>query len=290
MNLISPQIAMKMMNTNDYKRFVDYSQLFLSTLKKSVKGNGELSDYIYFLPVFSDNSILHKAGIYGKYYFKDLNFTLNEPIVLLWNGPAEYSFSLDGADILRFEKETGKRMVWLDNTLMMNKKYLMEKGNASIYPGKARVGSFFDPYKINSKAIGSDFYNSEALINLPELSPLTLIRLYTAADYLWNPEGYNADLSLWKALVLHYGKETAIELIRFNDLCYGLLYLTMMGETEGLSQKQSRDGEEFIRRINEDWHRISKLLMKQTEFVNQLTDKKNQIISRFSQTRRKRDN
>ena len=46
----------------------------------------------------------------------------------------------------------------------------------------------------------------------------------TAADYMWNTQKYDPDLSLWKVLVSRYGQEAAMNLYHFNES-----YMTLIG-------------------------------------------------------------
>ena len=283
----SPAISLKTMDNQQYKYFIEAQEKFISLLNNSLK-KSHRNNYIYFFPVFSDNTVMQKAGNYGKYYFKDYYFKDNEPEVLLWQGPAEYSFSIDGAELQRFQQETMKKLVWFDNTLMINRVIYSGKSNASIYPGKARLGSFFDPFHVNINLKPDDFYNKECIINLPDFSTISQIRLLTASDFLWNPGTYNPEFSLWKVLVNRFGKYNAIELLRFNDACFKLLFIAMTAEKEGLNPKLSREGEETMRIITEKWELVSKILAKDIPFLNQLTDNKNLIFTKFYQSKRKR--
>lgn len=283
----SPSVSSRMLDIEDYKQFIEINGDFFNTLHKLAKKPSAIS-HIYFLPVFNDNALLHKSGIYGKHYFKDFYLNDNEPEILLWQGPAEYSFSIDGAEMARFQLETMKSLVWFDNTLTISKKSRTGKISTSLYPGKARLSSFFEPFQVDMKLDPNSFYNGECIINLPDFSAISQIRLATAADFLWNNEDYNPDFSIWKVLVNRYGKEGALELIRFNDTCHKLLYISMLAEIEGLSQKLSRDGEDVIQNLNREWESITMLLASDVSLLNQLTDKKNQIITRYYQTIRKR--
>jgi hypothetical protein len=62
----------------------------------------------------------------------------------------------------------------------------------------------------------------------------------------------------------------------------------MTAEKEGLSTKLSREGEETMKVINEKWDVVSKILAKDILFLNQLTDNKNLIFTKFYQSKRKR--
>ncbi len=287
LNLGSPSTIVKLFDADKFNQFIELRNLFFNTLG-SLLSSPDYLNYIYFLPVFSDNSLLHKSGAMGRYYFKDFYFNEGEPDILLWKGPAEYSFSIDGAELKKFNKETEKKIIWFDNTLSINKENRMEMGVASIYPGKAKLGSLFAPFDVILNADINDFHNRECIVDLSDFSPASLIRLSTAADFLWNPDSYNPELSLWKVLVARYGRESAISLLHFNDACYKLLGITITAEADGLSQRLLREGEEVIRSVNLHWEELMKLIEKDTLFINQLADKKNQIITRFYQSKRKR--
>jgi len=64
------------------------------------------------------------------------------------------------------------------------------------------------------------------------------IRLQTASDFLWNPVSYNADLSLYKALVSEFGIEMSRNILKFNDLYFKIKSELILAELPSSNTKQ----------------------------------------------------
>jgi hypothetical protein len=64
-------------------------------------------------------------------------------------------------------------------------------------------------------------------VNLPPSSEIEIIRLATAADFMWNMNEYSMDYSLWKVLVSRYGVRNARDLVIYADH-YSMLLETII--------------------------------------------------------------
>jgi hypothetical protein len=90
---------------------------------------------------------------------------------------------------------------------------------------KLRTLNVFEPYQVRFTGLCIPGRQPcKIIINSPLDSELMRIRLATAADYMWNTLTYDPDLSLWKVLVSHYGREAAMNLYHFNES-----YMTLFG-------------------------------------------------------------
>jgi hypothetical protein len=62
-------------------------------------------------------------------------------------------------------------------------------------------------------------------VNQAARNEIDVIRLATAADFMWNTRDYDPDYSLWKILASRYGVDAARELIHYSNE-YGLMLET----------------------------------------------------------------
>jgi hypothetical protein len=79
---------------------------------------------------------------------------------------------------------------------------------------------------------------------------MDVIRLATAADFMWNTRDYDPDYSLWKVLASRYGVDAARELIHYANQ-YGLMI-----ETE-LKLQRNEQVQRNLKNIREDLNVLS---------------------------------
>jgi hypothetical protein len=89
------------------------------------------------------------------------------------------------------------------------------------------------------------------MINQPGMSELDIIRLATAADFVWNTRHYNPDYSLWKVLVLRYGADMARDLVLYAEDYSGMLLVLLNLKQQEQSSRNLKNGQEILDRMNE---------------------------------------
>ena len=72
------------------------------------------------------------------------------------------------------------------------------------------------------------------------------IKYATVADYGWNTDAYNPELSLWKVLCRTYGPAVAQKLIRFSDAYYGIYGICHRMELDGVRDEYIKNGKNFL--------------------------------------------
>jgi len=119
------------------------------------------------------------------------------------------------------------------------------------YPGKLRVYNIIEPFLNHGIADYLDHLDTSMYwINFTAGSELDVIRMATAADFMWNTRDYDPDYSLWKVLVSRYGVDAARELIHFANQ-YGLML-----ETE-LKLQRNEQVQRNLKSIREDLTTLS---------------------------------
>ncbi len=134
----------------------------------------------------------------------------------------------------------------MDNSMLISTAWGQYNGAWPYYPGKLRLFSIIEPFMNTGIREHLDRLDSSMYwINLPANSELNVVRLATAADFMWNTRDYDPDYSLWKVLVSRYGTNAARELVHFANQ-YGLML-----ETE-LRVQRNEQIQRNLKNIRED--------------------------------------
>ncbi|HJZ40286.1 MAG TPA: hypothetical protein VJ203_07965 [Bacteroidales bacterium] len=147
-----------------------------------------------------------------------------EGLGYFYTGSSFFSLNTDDADLQRYISFSGSKPVFMDNSMLTSEASLRSGGNFPYYPGRVRLHNVVDPFSntgIREQYSGLD--SSLFVVNLPAGgSELDIVRIATAADFLWNRENYSPELSLWKVLLSRYGAIVARDLIGYSDR-YGMM-------------------------------------------------------------------
>jgi hypothetical protein len=191
------------------------------------------------------------APAYNNYLLDYLQFmnqvTLNPaPGTRFYSGSSYFSVNTDDADFARYSGYTHSKPVFMDNSMQMSTLWGKYNGSYPYYPGKIRLFSIIEPFLNQGIRDHLDQLDSSMYwINLPAHSEIDVIRLATAADFMWNTRDYDPDYSLWKILVSRYGADASRELIHYANQ-YGLLL-----ETE-LKIQRNEQVQRNLKNIRED--------------------------------------
>ena len=93
-------------------------------------------------------------------------------------------------------------------------------------------------------------------------SEIYKIKYATVADFQWNMSAYNPELSLWKTLVNHFGKEIAWKMIELNETYFDLLGSCIIIE------KSETQSENEIDKINKLTEQLNDRLYMLSEDLN----------------------
>ncbi len=215
-----------------------------------------------FCPPWYLNEFIDKSRGKAEQHFSDLVRQIPEDVAIIWTGNTVRSLSFDMADMERYRKLIGRYPMLWDNTLYARTLSGIYGGYAAYYPGKVVMCNLFEPldlflpdnfYKYNDG--GHIYFNGAAT------SEIYKIKYGTVADYTWNNNEYDADLSLWKVLIMNFDKKTSIEIIEFNDIYWKTYNEIMYGERAYLSKK-NLIYEKHIKRINKGVNNLKKSLRK----------------------------
>lgn len=212
-------------NREDSLRFVnlaDAQSYFLNRLKKWLDDN-YTGIRLEFVPAQYNNKFIDYGMGTAETYFRDLASHLDASIPLVWTGNTIRSLSYDMADLKRIKDVYRKTpMVW-DNTQYARTVESKNGGYPMNYPSKSVLCNLFEPYDIQYpkdfyKYVDAHYYN-----NNTGSGEINKIKYLTFSDFSWNSNQYNADFSLYKALIKFVGPQGAEKLLRFNKLYFDLV-------------------------------------------------------------------
>jgi hypothetical protein len=141
----------------------------------------------------------------------------------VYSGSSFFSMNTDDADFKRFMAYTKRKPVFMDNSMLTSSAWGQFGGAYPYYSGKIRLYNIFEPFvntgmRDHMHQLDSSLY----WVNLVPSSEIDVIRLSTAADFMWNTRSYDPDFSLWKVLLSRYGAEASRALVQYADL-FGLM-------------------------------------------------------------------
>jgi len=236
---------------------------------------------IELFPYWSNLERINTGHGQAEYFFRELKRSELKNIKIFWNGSSEHSYGTDYADITRMKEVSGKMPMLLDNNFIKDNARFTSNNTAEYYAGKLRLLSFMEPY---NPYYSNDLYkygDRKALLNSSDFSELKIIRVLTAANYFWNTKSYDPEWSLWVVLNKLVGRENAINMIYFNDACFGLKEICKKIEIEGLQFKNQRIAKKFENDLNKYYSLLSESL-KNENLLKELELIKTDILSKYS--------
>jgi hypothetical protein len=201
-----------------------------------------------------------------------------------WTGNSFYSLRNDNADVARITSYIDKTPVYWDNSLQTTDIDAALQEYCSYYPEKIKLLNLFGPYDNENVSSILDRINREQIFfnSTPE-SELDIVRFATIADFSWNTEKYDSDLSLWKVLLSRYGIESARVLILLNDEYLSLAETIAKLQSDGQGGKNFKRGEISIEELNAGIDRLNAILGESHPLTEELKYKFDKIIEQYNE-------
>ncbi len=207
-----------------------------------------------FVPPRYNEMLREKGGGFAEDYLEDIGRGLPRDAGVVWTGPAVRSLAVDGVSVERFSRSVGGRPIVLwDNTL-----YALEispwYGES---PLRARLASFFEPFAIDAEGLEGLSHDAEIYVN-GSSGGRYRVKMATVADYLWNPEAYDPDRSLWRAMVARWGRAGAARVVAWDAAYWEeRLWINRLAWSKGRLPKEGRARLERARaRSAERWNAL----------------------------------
>jgi len=225
-----------------------------------------------FCPPWYLNEFIDKSRGKAEAYLTDLSAMIPEDVAIVWTGNTVRSLSIDQADIYRIRQLIGRNPMLWDNTLYARSMGGNYGGYPSQYPEKIRLCNIFEPLDI---LVPEQFYQyndgQHMYVNGDVFTDPYKIKFMTVADFEWNTDAYNADFSVWKALVKTYGKENALKLLQFNDTYFALMQHTAaVTSLFGTEKDNKSKGDALVKDLTGLYNEIAKALELQRKLVAEL--------------------
>lgn len=235
-----------------------------------------------FCPPWYLNEFIDKSRGKAEQYFADLIRQIPKDVAIIWTGNTVRSLSHDMADIERYRKLIGRYPMLWDNTLYARGLTGNYGGYARYYPGKVRMCNLFEPLDLY---VPKDFYKyndgAHMYTNGSASTEIYKLKYATVADFEWNNNAYNADFSLWKVLLSRFGKETALELLQFNDAYYGLVDMCMRIQRTDDDSGFIKWGRSFAQSLKNLFRSINKDLADNGELILELKAAMDNQVKQF---------
>ena len=211
---------------------------------------------VLFLPPWHDNRCIIRSHGKGEMFLAELSKKVPEEVKFVWTGPVNQPFIIDVSEVKYIQHVYHKKPAFLSSDINPHS----SKQFLSLYPGKSRMGSIFGNYNLHLPASFSDLTSSLFISQCKPCSRTDKIGIMTLADYLWNSKNFDPDLSLLKVLIAEYGKETALQLIRFNEAYLGLYEMYGKIRSRESKRKYIRSAEDFNHQLNQIMQKLHKKL------------------------------
>jgi hypothetical protein len=249
--------------------FRDESQ-FVMKLEKYMQAHYPAQCLEYCVPWYNNELIDHSLG-YADVFLATLMDNLDDKISFLWSGSSFYTVNTDAADIFRYCSLLNSPPVLLDNSMLTISKETRYGGITPYFPHKLRLYNIFEPYNNDELHFYKDRINrNRVFINQSVHSELEEIKILTALDFYWNMDAYDPDFSLWKILVSRYGRETARELLEYNDAFAAMLEINLLLQQNDQVNKNYRIGIATLSSLKEHLDRIDGRLGNSNPLVAEL--------------------
>jgi len=268
----------------DKKRFVNLqnAQAYMvneiySWLEKDYPGTR-----LEFCPPWYLNEFIDKSRGRAEQYFRDLIPQIPGDVAVIWTGPTVRSLSIDMADIFRYKKLIGRYPMLWDNTLYARGLSSNYGGYPALYPGKMKMCNLFEPFDVDLPE-NFEKYNDgpHMYINGAMTSEQYQVKYSTVADYQWNTSCYDPDFSLWKTLLSKYGKETAVNILKFNDVYYSLKNVCLQTDTDQNINKIIKRGINYSNRLQVIYSLLENNLKTNPYLFNEITGFKDDALQCF---------
>lgn len=271
----------------DKKQFITLgnAQAFMVNSVYKIVKNHNSQNVLEFCPPFYLNEFINMTQGKAEQYFAELMPQIPTDVSIVWTGNTVRSLTYDMADIQYFKNIIGRYPILFDNTLYARELEGVYGGYPAYYPEKATMCSLFEPYDL---LLPDSFYkyNDKAsiYINGSAQSEIYKIKYASVADYLWNNNDYNPDLSLWRTLYRNFGKSNALLLLNFDYDYFQLLGFIKMADVYPNLLIDFNVGDKIGENIVNTLTELEKSIKPMNiRLYNELKDKSNYIIEKYKQ-------
>lgn len=204
---------------------VSHAIVFLDPLEASEKyeitDEGNLPELIEYLSGRNIKiSLVPSSGVQdicGPCSTKGME--LPEDITFIFDAQGLLTWKVDEADIMSFEKGYGELSTFLDLSFFARSEESGYFFMDPLWPGKLPLASLMEPF--GNEILPEVYHRADVIITGGSVRDVfERLRIQTASDFAWNPDNYNPDLSIYRALVSEFGPAATRNILQFNDLYF----------------------------------------------------------------------
>ncbi|MDP3939239.1 MAG: beta-N-acetylglucosaminidase domain-containing protein [Deltaproteobacteria bacterium] len=239
---------------------------------------------LVIVPPWYNDQFRERGGAEADAYMTALGRELPPDVVLAWTGPTVRSRIVDGTSAAGFADTVGGRpLILWDNSVWELELSPHYAGS----PDRAAKASLFEPFFIEAEDLPASSFEGEFYFN-GSTGGRFLAKAMTLADYLWNPEAYDADRSMWRAMVRRWGAETAGLILDWDSAYWKeRLWINRLAAVDGAPESGLlRDLEGARATSAERWRALRAALVgKDHELIRELEGWVKEQAARFAEAR-----
>jgi hypothetical protein len=240
-----------------YRSLLDVHKDMINEIADNLNIDAQIS----FLPLWNNTRCIRKSQGKGELYLNELFRKIPQKVNYLWTGASTTPYLVDETEILYIRNITGKKPVFYCKDIHPFSDAAEENAYSQNFPGKLRNTSIFQQLNLHTPVNFRDITAESSFIaEIEHNNSLDDIKLACFADYLWNNNTYDPNLSLLKVLISNYGKKEAFALIKFNDLYKGLQEMLIKMNKLESRRKYVRTAEDIVNRLNKHMKTLEGLL------------------------------
>jgi hypothetical protein len=232
----------------------------------------------YIIPPVFHNQMLDNSN------YLEVRGNIPMSATVIYSGSSFFSLMTDDADIDRFSSVMGVKPVFMDNSMKISTPWAHYGANDGYFPGKIRLFNIFEPYSNTGiRDIIPKVDTSLFVINQTPTSEIDIIRLATAADFMWNSSSYSKDFALWKVLVSRYGVENARDLIIYAEKVGLMLEIILKLEMNIQVVRNVKSAQQVMTELTKQLSDIGYSLGTQNPLVKELQKVNADLRNRLNQ-------
>ncbi len=229
--------AYALTDPQDRKRFESLAHAHLELVRdlyRRLEGRREETT-LMFVPPWYNAVFEERGGRLAEEYLERLGDQIPRDVGIAWTGPTVRSRIVDAVTFERYSSSVGGRpLVLWDNSMWE----LELSPHYAFSPRRARAVSLFEPFALEAEELSRGSFRGEFFLNSSS-GGRYVAKAMTVAEFLWNPEGYDPDRTIWRAMVDVWGPANAALILEWDAAYWDeRLWINRLAEASGPSRQE----------------------------------------------------
>jgi hypothetical protein len=229
--------AYALTDPQDRKRFESLAHAHLELVRDLYQrlGTRREETTLMFVPPWYNAVFEEKGGRLAEEYLERLGDQIPRDVGIAWTGPTVRSRIVDAVTFERYSSSVGGRpLVLWDNSMWE----LELSPHYAFSPRRARDVSLFEPFAIEAEELSRGSFRGEFFLNSSS-GGRYVAKAMTVAEFLWNPEAYDPDRTIWRAMVGVWGRENAALILEWDAAYWNeRLWINRLAEAKGSRRQE----------------------------------------------------